>query len=269
MRGTISRAIAAALLLAASGGTARAEKATDCTANGFCYCVEQQMKSEIDGKVASLRAHLAAERAKGKAVGYLSVPLSPAGGGFMKVNFEVAASIKQAVEARLGPKASFVLDPGAPEWSLPKSASGADYMLMWTQLLEGKEGLGEEFDFVYFAGPRDFGRYFGLDGTDDLVKLEFWFEWRLGADGDFKAAVEKGSVTKTGFRNYYGLKAQVAFSRGAHDEWNIIRAINEKRRTDRRFGTAGQIPVLFDGLGASPADSEAGVSPGYVGACPK
>ena len=45
-------------------------------------------------------------------------------------------------------------------------------MLMWTRILEGDRGLGEDFDFIYFAGPTDFAAYFGLTGTADMEKIE-------------------------------------------------------------------------------------------------
>jgi hypothetical protein len=45
----------------------------------------------------------------------------------------------------------WVLNPGASEYSLPNEAAGPDYMLLWSQVLEGEDGLGD-FDFAFFAG---------------------------------------------------------------------------------------------------------------------
>jgi len=56
-------------------------------------------------------------------------------------------------------------------------------------------------------------------------------------------------------------------SRGAHDEWNIFRVVNERRRADAKLGTGHQIPVLFDGRSVNPTDHETPVSDGYVGKC--
>ena len=42
-------------------------------------------------------------------------------------------------------------------------ASGADFMYMWTEILEGPTGLGEDFDFFYFGGPPTFGKTSRLD----------------------------------------------------------------------------------------------------------
>ena len=169
-------------------------------------------------------------RKAGKAVGYLSVPLSPAGGGNFDVNAEVARSAKAAIEKRFGADYVYVLDPGGTD--LPKG-TGADYMLLWTSLLEGPDGLGD-VDFVYFAGPQDFARFFGFDGTNDMAKLDAFYDRRVSGNPGFAKAVE-GGLTRAAFRRYYGLRASAAVSRGAHDEWNIVRVLNERRRADARL----------------------------------
>jgi alpha-mannosidase len=137
---------------------------------------------------------------------------------------------------------------------------------MWTRILEGKEGLGEDFDFVYFVAPKDFARYFALDGDTDMLKIENYFDKRLGTDPELRQAVDKG-LTRSAFRNYYALKASTTFSKGAHDEWNIVRALNERRRAHDRFGIANQLAVLFDGAGVAPSSSEGATSDGYAGKC--
>jgi hypothetical protein len=94
-------------------------------------------------------------------------------------------------------------------------------MLMWTKVLEGLDGLGG-LGFDYFVGPAEFARYFGLDGHGDLEKLEGYYDSKI--NGRKPEAVDRRS-----FRDYYGLRASVAFS-GWRDEWNIVRTVNEKRR---------------------------------------
>jgi hypothetical protein len=257
-------AVIVAAALAAHPRAAEAAKASECTKIGICYCVNDELKATIATKVERFRQVLAEQRKAGKAVGYLSVPLSPAGGGNFNINMEVAASAKTAIEKRFGADYIYVLNPGTPEADLPKGG-GADYMLMWTTVLEGPDGLGD-FDFVYFAGPQDFARYFGFDGNADMAKLEQFFDNRVKTDPAFAKAVE-GGLTKPAFRRYYALRASSTVSRGAHDEWNIFRMINERRRADSKIGTTGQIPVLFDGRGVNPTDVEASVSEGYVGKC--
>ena len=143
-------------------------------------------------------------------MGYLSVPLSPAGGGNFDVNSEVAAAAKDAIEKRFGADFVYVVNPGTLDADLPKG-TGADYMLMWTTLLEGTDGLGD-FDFVYFAGPQDFARYFRFDGNADMAKLDAYFENRVKTNEKF--ARRWGGLTKAAFRALRCASATV--SRGAH-----------------------------------------------------
>ena len=259
-------ALCAALVVAATSWhpSAHAAKSTECTKSSICYCVNEELKPTIQSKVERFRQLIAEQRKAGKAVGYLSVPLTSAGGGNFNVNMDVAAAAKVALEKRLGAEFVYVLNPTTLDADLPKG-TGADYMLMWASLLEGTDGLGD-FDFVYFAGPQDFARYFGFDGNNDLAKLDAYFDKRVKSDPDFDKSVQNG-LTQAAFRKYYGLRASATVSRGAHDEWNILRVINEKRRGDAKFGTGNQVSVYFDGQAVAP-HGESGVSEGYVGKCP-
>lgn len=263
-RARLAAGVALGTAVAFAPAPALAAKATECTRIGICYCVNDELKATIATKVERFRALIADQRKGGKAIGYLSVPLSSAGGGNFDVNSEVAASAKEAIERRFGADFIYVLNPGTLDADLPKG-TGADYMLMWTTLLEGPDGLGD-FDFVYFAGPQDFARYFKFDGNADMGKLDAYFDNRVKTDPKFEKAVA-GGLTRPAFRRYYALRASASVSRGAHDEWNIFRLLNERRRADAKLGAPNQIPVLFDGRGLAPADSEAQVSDGYIGKC--
>jgi hypothetical protein len=256
--------LVAATVLSTWHTPAHAAKSTECAKIGICYCVNDDLKVTIGSKVERFRQMIAGQRKTGKVVGYLSVPLTSTGGGNFNVNKEVAESAKAAIEKRFGADFVWVLNPGTLDADLPKG-TGADYMLMWVSLIEGSDGFGD-FDFVYFAGPQDFARYFGFDGNADMAKLDAYFDKRVKADPEFATAVQNG-LNKAAFRKYYAVRASASVSRGAHDEWNILRLVNERRRADSKFGTGNQIPVLFDGRGLAPADSEAPVSEGYVGKC--
>ncbi len=209
---------------------------------------------------------IAEQRRAGKAVGYLSIPLTSTGGGNFNVNREVAESAKAADRKAL--RRRFHLGAQSDDAGR-RPAEGQQRRRLHADVgrasSKGTDGLGD-FDFVFFAGPQDFARYFGFDGNADMAKLDAFFDKRVKSDPDFEKAAQ-GGLTKAAFRKYYALRASASVSRGAHDEWNIVRLINERRRADCKLGTGNQIPMLFDGRAAAPPESEAPVSDGYVGKC--
>jgi hypothetical protein len=205
------------------------------------------------------------------------VPISTAGGGYFGVNVEVAGHVRADIETRFGADAVWVLNPAAPEAERPPAerkfvdlgpkATGADYMYMWTRILEGPGGLGEDFDFFYFVGPADVARFFGFTGDADMAKVDAYFDRRLAADAGLRGAVDAGSVSKRTFRNYYALRASIAFSYGSHDEWNIAGLVSQRRRGAAPLGLAEQLSVFFDGRAVPPSSAEQPVAAGDAGRC--
>jgi len=100
-----------------------------------------------------------------------------------------------------------------------------------------------------------------------MEKIDALYDQRYAADQGLRDAVAQGKTSKPAFRNYYGLKASIAFSYGSHDEWNILRLINDKRRGGTQFGVANQIASFYDGHATAPSAAEQGISTGYVGRC--
>jgi hypothetical protein len=244
----------------------RADTVTACTSINLCYCINTSNRDLINANIVRVRQLIVDQRSQGKAIGYLSIPLSTAGGSYIGVNLDVAKEAKERIEKRFGPNSVWMLNPGA-EGTLPPGASGADDMLMWTKILEGRSGLGEDFDFFYFVGPAEFAKTFNLDGDADMAKIDAYFAKRYASDQKFKEAVDQNKVSRKAFRNYYALRASVAFSYGSHDEWNIARLLNERRRGSADFGIAGQLAILFDGRAATPGDFETADAAGDVGRC--
>src|ERR1700716_4226776 len=158
-------------LLICTSPETRAAPVTACTALNICYCINSDNKAAIDANIARIRQMLADERGRGKSIGYMSIPLSPAGGGYFPINQQIAQQAKDNIERRFGAQSAWMLNPGTAG-NLPAGASGADYMYMWTTVLEGPRGMGEDFDFFYFVGPKDFGRFFALSGEGDFAKME-------------------------------------------------------------------------------------------------
>jgi hypothetical protein len=239
----------------------KAESSNQCTALGFCYCVNMDLRPAIESHVADIRKAMHAQRDLGKAIGYISIPISTSEGSYIGVNIDASVDVGTRVEARLGRASVWLLNPAAKEWSL-QGATGADYMFMWATVLEGAGGLGSDFDFIYFVGPSDFAALLKLDGTADMQKLEAYYDKRAATDSGM------AKVEKRAFRNYYALRASVAFSLGSHDEWNIAKAINDRRRfRGQANGIPGQLAILFDGHAVPPASYEGNVQAGNVGAC--
>ena len=64
-----------------------------------------------------------------------------------------------------------------------------------------------------------------------------------------------------------GALVSVTFSNGAHDEWNIFRQLNERRRADVQYGVANPIPMMFDGTSVATAATEQAIAAGVCCAC--
>ena len=271
----VAALIAATFAAALPARAAPNDVETRCTALDICYCVHTDFLKAIDDKITTVRQQIDENKKQGKAIGYLSIPLSPAGGGSSEVNSRVASATAKSVTDRFGENSVWLLNPGGQQQNGVKDpmegASGADYMYMWTQILEGRDGsgLGKDFDFFYFTGPSDFLRYFQVTGPATLEQLGNWFDKNVPSDQDLKKSVEDQHVTRAGFQKYYGLRASIAFSYGSHDEWNIARAINERRRGAVDFGIANQLAIFFDGQPVTPGGYENPAASGDTGRCIK
>jgi hypothetical protein len=234
---------------------------TVCTVNHVCYCVTRALNDDINRDVAVVRADIRRQRDQGKAIGYLGVPLSSVGGAYFKLNAAFAKDMKDKLEARLGPALVWVLDPGDPKYGLPHGATGADYMLVWSEVLEGQMGLGADFDFVYFVGPSDFARYLALGDANILATLDALYDTMVKSDPGL------ARIKKEDFRAYYGLRASVSYSLGSHDEWNVVASINDQRRDDPDYGIPKQLGIFFDGRAIVPAVYDDPTTDGNAGAC--
>ena len=100
-----------------------------------------------------------------------------------------------------------------------------------------------------------------------MEKIDAYFERQLARDPALQKAVGEHKLSKTAFRNYYALRAAVSFSYGSHDEWNIVRILNERRRGDTALGIANQLPILFDGHALPAGSYEESVASGDAGHC--
>lgn len=249
------------LLLLCLPGLAEREPAE--TVLGTRYQVDPRFEPVLKETIARLREQIRVQRSSGKLVGFLSLPLSSRGGGNYRLNLRASEVIKEHLEERFGEQL-FVLSPGLVEADLPEvdgvSAAGGEYMFMWTEVLAGEKGLGEDFDVIFFAGPSDFARALGLRSECTLDELrDFMNNW-ASQDAEFAATVSTPEQQRA-FLRYYGFKVSATFSDGAHDEWNLFQRVNRNRR--EQLGIGEQLPLWFDGRPLAPGASEGLVSPGY------
>ena len=158
---------------------AHAAKVTECTKIGICYCVNDEHKAAIDAKVDQFRQILAEQRKAGKAVGYLSVPLTSAGGGNFNVNKEVAESAKVAIEKRLRRRLRL---RAQSRHARRRPARGSTRRRLHGDVDDAARGYRRHSATSTSStspGPQDFARYFGFDGNDDMAKLDAFFDKRV------------------------------------------------------------------------------------------
>ncbi len=218
------------------------------TTAGSAFAVQPSLIGEIEKLIDKVRAEIAAAQARGKFIAYMSVPVSSKSGGDFNTNIEMANHVTAAIEARFGDKL-WVLNPAA--YSLPKAATGDDYMAAWGDVLGGVDGKGSDFDMVYFVGPSDVWGFFGLTNIDKLGDLATWLANKAQTDPHYKS-INGTPDTRQGFLRFYGLRASTVFSKGCHDEWSIFMHLNAMR-------TVGDdIAVYFDGRPIEPGDFDDG-----------
>ena len=247
---------------------AHAAKVTDCAKVGLCYCVNDEHKAAITGKIDKFRAaHRRA--AQGRQGGRLPERAADVGGRRQLQRQQGSRRRRPSRRSRSAsaPTTSTCSIPARPTPTCRKGARGTEYMVMWTALLEGADGMGD-FDFVYFAGPQDFARYFGFDGNNDMAKLDAFFDKRVAVRSRTSRRRSQGGLTKAAFRTL--LRAARLVDREPRRARRVEHLPHDQRQAPRgqQDGTPGQIPVLFDGQGVAPPHREATVSEGYVGKCP-
>ena len=150
----------------------------------------------------------------------------------------------------------------------------------------------QHFDAFYFLGPTDVQDFFSRSGGTTLTSgIETHFARKFANDPDFRDAFSVPGITwdskykknsdpaqdklraqwdglRRSYLKFYSVGASVNFSLGSHDEWNIFRLVNKKRRerygTDDNRGIAEQLGGFFDGSQIDPASTESFLSKGYA-----
>ena len=175
--------------------------------------------------------------------------------------------------------------------------TGGDYMRMWTRVLveDNNGNRGDNFDAFYFLGPSDVRHFFTRGGAETVTAgVEEYFARKFTMDPDFHDYYslpgiawdpqwEENAKTKKvqkklrkaweearkNFFLFYAVRASGNFSLGCHDEWNILRLLNEKRLQASRGartpnGDVGEfIAGFYDDRQIAPGAIVTEISAGY------
>ena len=243
----------------------------------------------FDEHVALIKSDIERAKADDRHVIYQSCPISNRGGGFFGTNVEIAKATQFRLLNQLGSR-FWILNPAqyqmeskegagliyrhAETLGIPRSTvdalprpRGGDYMRMWTRVLveDGDKNLGSDFDAYYFIGPRDTEQFFALKDDSTTAGIESYFARKLASDKDFAARFnveEDWEELRKNFVRFYALRAGANFSKGCHDEWNILVMLNALRVSQLRIGD--QIAAFFDGVQVDLGALEKVGTPGYA-----
>lgn len=163
--------------------------------------------------------------------------------------------------------------------------TGGDYMRMWTRVLveDDADHTGGRWDAFYFLAPSDANQFFTESGARSWTAgVEDYFARKFAMDPAFHQAfappffdddgkpipkareMEEWARRREAFFRYYTVRAGVNFSLGSHDEWNIWRLLNARRREAAPRGIAHQIAGYFDGRQVDPASAFLPTASGYA-----
>lgn len=244
----------------------------------------------FNAQVDLLHEDIARARADDRSVVYLSCPISNRGGGYHGANVEIAKFTQHRLTNEYGGR-FWILNPAqyqmqskegtgliyrhARNLGIPKEVvdglprpRGGDYMRMWARVLveDDNDNLGERFDAYYFLGPKDTTTFYSQGGSITITSgIEEYFARKHSTDLDFRSHFspddDSWEQLRKDFIRFYSLRAGANFSKGCHDEWNILVLLNQLRL--QKHGIGSQIGAFFDGEQVPPGASETADFPGY------
>ncbi|MEL6569186.1 MAG: hypothetical protein AAFQ22_12260 [Pseudomonadota bacterium] len=220
---------------------------------GFVFNIDPGLVEPIEHLIDEISEEVAEQKAAGKFFAYLSVPISSRGGGHFQTNTDMAAAITADVERQFGDQL-WVLNPA--KYNLPKSARGGDYMAVWADVLAGPDRKGSLIDMVYFVGPKDVWSFFGATCDDRIGTVAAWLDAHAKTSKSLKEIAEDPEK-RARFLRYYAIRGSSAYSKGAHDEWNLVMRFNGYREI------GDDIAVYFNGDPIEPGDYDDDTDAGY------
>ena len=246
----------------------------------------------FDEQVKLIQEDIDRARADNRSVVYLSCPISDRGGGYSLTNVEIAKYTQHRLMTEWG-SGFWILNPAQYQMESKEGTGlihrharklgitkerlgdlpnplGGDYMRMWTKVLveDDSGNIGGRFDAFYFLGPRDTREFFSPGRPERLTtSIEEYFAAKFSTDAKFRerfspAKSDDWERLRRDYIRFYGLRAGSNYSKGAHDEWNILVLLNQKRL--QKDGIGSQIAAYFDGVQVDPGAAETAVFRGYA-----
>lgn len=247
----------------------------------------------FDEQVQLIQEDIERARADNRSVVYLSCPISNRGGGCSLTNVEIAKYTQHRLMTEWG-SGFWILNPAQYQMESKEGTGlihrharklkiteetfgglpppcGGDYMRMWTKVLveDDSGNIGDRFDAFYFLGPRDTLEFFSPGRLERLTtSIEEYFAAKFSTDAEFRKSFSSKNPDdwerlRRDYVRFYGLRAGSNYSKGAHDEWNILVLLNQKRLQEKE-GIGSQIAAYFDGVQVAPGAAETAVFRGYA-----
>lgn len=257
----------------------------------------------FDEQTKLIQNDLLRARAENQTVVYLSCPISSRGGGDHGTNVDIAMHTANRLSLEWGPgffilnPASYQMESRGGTGLMRRHARnigrldeldgaspprGGDYMRMWTRVLVLDDylddylprartnlNLGGAFDTYYFLSPSDVRHYFTRGGAETVTAgVEEYFARKFATDFEFRSRYESTdpvefSRARSAFFRFYGARASATFSKGCHDEWNILVRLNELRLAHSAYGLGEQIGAYFERRQVGMSTPEFEVARGY------
>ena len=152
------------------------------------------------------------------------------------MNQDVAEETTERIENRFGAASVWILNPGT-EGNLPSDATGAGYLYMWTQILEGRNGLGENFNFFFRRSVR-LCPVLRADWPGDMDKIVVYSDRRLAVDARLEGRLNPRELSQLLCVAGASVNAWIAVVRGRAS----ARAVEMKtRQRQRTFGSQASI----------------------------
>ncbi|MGI9282414.1 MAG: hypothetical protein ACR2PX_22680 [Endozoicomonas sp.] len=202
---------------------------TRTTCLGTQYSVRPAWDEIIDNLVVRLRKQIQQGRSNKKRIVYISLPLNSHNGGVRAFNKFLGSEMKQALLNRYPQSELEIILPGQIETELlpfnGESASGGEYLYMWTQVLMGENCQGT-IDWIYYMDHRDVVSLLKLSPDAPRNDLSNYLDELAHDSPAVYGDIARDNDKRAAFLNYYLHHYSPDSSKGMRDEWNMVQWVS-------------------------------------------